>query len=111
MNYNTDTRELIEREFSALGFKVLHWNEGPCVNGQDLWVQKAGRRPLSVEIKKAHKKRNKMYQVDPVQKNRVNDDLVAIVLNSEYVLIEPMSDHLKCCSPKGTRQMTLMLAG
>lgn len=101
-------RPILEREFAALGFSIIFFNEKPESNGPDLWVIKKGKRPLSVEIKMLRKQQNGMHQVDPVSESRKSDDLIAIIFNSEYVLIEPMSDHLKCCSPKGTRQFTLM---
>lgn len=101
-------KEIIDRAFTALGFKMIHFNTPMSANGVDCWVQREGRKPLSVEIKRARKQTRGMVQVEPVLKNRQGDDLVAIIMNSEYVLIEPMKDHLKCCSPKGTRQFTIM---
>lgn len=101
----------IEREFAAIGFNVIHWNEKPSANGVDVWVQKNQQRPLSVEVKQARHQKNGCVQVEPVSSVRRKDDLIAIILNTEYVLIEAMQDHLKTCSPKGTRQMTLLCKG
>ena len=106
-----ELKELIEREFSALGFNLIYFNTPPSANGVDCWVQKSGKRPLSVEIKAVRKQKKGIFQTDPVSKCRKNDDLIAIVINPEYVLIEAMQDHLKCCSPKGTRQFTLLNKG
>lgn len=103
-----DAKDILIREFSALGFDVIFFNEQPNANGPDMWVKKNKRKPLSVEIKKVRQHKNRMWATCPVSKNRQNDDLIAVIFNSEYVLIEPMKDHLKCCSPKGTRQFTLM---
>ncbi len=103
-----DSKEILEREFAALGFDVLFFNEKPSANGPDVWVRKNNGKPISVEVKKIRQQEKGMWSVDPVSKSRQNDDLIAIVFNSEYILIEPMIDHLKCCSPKGTRQFTIM---
>ena len=107
----TDLKTLIETEFSALGFHVIYWNEKPNSNGPDCWVQKNKQRPLSVEIKTVKKKANKAYQVDPVSKPRMGDDIVAIVLNTEYVLIQPLREHLALCSKGGTRNLTILCKG
>lgn len=104
-------KEIVTREFAALGFSVLHWNDHPSNNGVDCWVQKNKGRPLSVEVKLLRKQKSGMVQCDPVSKGRASDDLIAIIMNTEYVLIEPMRDHLKACSPKGTRQFTLLCKG
>jgi len=101
-------RDLVTREFAALGFSMLHFNDKPNANGPDCWVHKEGKRPLSVEIKRARRMKNKTLQVECIHKSRASDDLIAIIFNTEYVLIEPMKDHLKSCSPKGTRQFTIM---
>ena len=59
---------------------------------------------LSVEIKKASSANGRaVLRILPVEKNRQNDDLIAIVLPNKYVLIEPMKDHLKCCNNQGYR--------
>lgn len=100
--------ENIKCEFAILGFKVIHVPQSKETNGPDLWVQKHNSRPLSVEIKKARGQKNGCFQVDPISGPRKLDDLICIECNSEYVLIEPMADHLKCCSPKGTRNLTLL---
>lgn len=98
----------IKQSFIALGFEIIHVGKHPSTNGVDMWVRKPGSRPLSVELKVVRKQQNGCFQVDPVQPLRKNDDLVAIECGS-YVLIEAMTDHLKCCSTKGTRQMTLLM--
>lgn len=105
---SNEIETIIEREFAALGFKIIHFNSPKEANGVDCWVQKRDKKPLSVEIKKLRKKQDNTYQVEPVCKNRRDDDLIAIIMNSEYVLIEPMKDHLKNCSKQGTRNFTLM---
>lgn len=102
-----DDKQLLIDQFSRLGFRVIHFGETPSTNGVDMWVQKRGR-PISVEVKKVREKESGIWGVDPVSPNRRKDDLVAIIVSSEYVLIEAMSDHLKCCSPKGTRQFTIL---
>lgn len=99
---------LIKREFAALGLSVIHYNNKPNANGTDCWVKRAKGRPLSVEIKYLRKTKNGGWQVDPVSPSRIGDDLIAIIMNTEYVLIEPMKDHLISCGPKGYRHFSLL---
>lgn len=103
-------KELIERHFSMLGFKVIYYNNKPSANGEDAFVIKDGNlnaKPLSVEIKKARFKKNGIVEVEPVLETRKKDDLIAIVIK-DYVLIESMKDHLNNCSKKGTRNFTIL---
>ncbi len=97
----------IENAFISLGFSFHYLPENKNANGPDLWVEPKKGRPLSVEIKHSRVLKNGTIQVPPVSPMRRNDDLIAIVIN-DYVLIEPMKDHLKSCSPNRTRQLTLM---
>jgi len=53
-------------------------------------------------------KKTKSISVEPISTPRLNDDLVAIIINSNYVLIESMKDHLLCCSESGYRPMTII---
>lgn len=106
---NEEQEAVIRREFAALGFGVIYWNDIPNSNGVDCYVQKGHRRPLSVEIKTLKKnKKTLAISVEPIGKDRQGDDLIAIIINEEFVLIEPMSHHLKCCGPKGHRSMSML---
>ena len=98
----------VSSQFLKLGFKLLHSNKKPSTNGPDMWVIKDGRKPLSVEIKIARKKINGCIATEPVSKARIGDDLIAVIFNKDYVLIESMKDHLRNCSPKGTRAFTVL---
>lgn len=104
----TTKNKNIEDAFALLNFSIIHAPKSPSANGPDLWVRKNGSRPMSVELKQARIQKNGCVQVDPVLKNRRSDDLIAIICPGGYVLIESMKDHLKSCSPKGSRQMTLL---
>lgn len=73
-------------------------------NGPDLWVTQNGK-PYSIEIKNCKTTKRNSVQVPPVEKNRRNDDFIAIIHPSGYVLFELMEDHLKCCTPKGYRTL------
>lgn len=102
---NQHDKDLLTEFFSFLGFTILHFNLPKQANGVDMWVRKDGR-PLSVEIKKVRRSKFGIAASDPVSKRRQSDDLIAIIVSSDYVLIESMRDHLRVCSPKGTRQFT-----
>ena len=99
---------LIKTAFSTIGFNLIYFNETPQANGVDCWVKSTKGRPMSVEIKKLRKNsKTGAISVEPVSRNRKADDFIAIIFNKNYVLIEPMKDHLKCCGPKGYRPMTI----
>ena len=85
----------------AMGFEILHVTK-KNTNGPDIVAKKSGRA-YSFEVKKVSIKKSKSVQCPPVEPNRINDDFIIIEFNSGYVLIEPMSDHLKNCSPSGVR--------
>ena len=92
--------KVIQDAFIKMGYKILTV-ANKTANGPDMHVQKEGI-VLRVEMKKArYIKRSS--SVHPVESLRKNDDLIAIEFPSKYVLIEPMKDHLKACSEKGTR--------
>lgn len=76
-------------------------------NGTDI-VAVSGDRVLRVEVKRATQasKRWHSLRVKPVSSPRRNDDLIAIIMPSGYVLIEPMADHLRCCNKYGSRCFT-----
>lgn len=89
-----------KNQLENMGYKILTEAKNTA-NGPDLHVQR-GNLILRVEIKTArYVKRSS--QVHPVEPDRTNDDLIAIKFPSGHVLIEPMKDHLKSCSPNGSR--------
>lgn len=93
------------KTLKKMGYKTTHPRSSTS-NGVDLFAIKKDYA-LSVEVKKAtypNKKAN-VLRVRAVEKKRLSDDLIAIVLPNNYVLIEPMRDHLKCCSKDGTRYL------
>lgn len=97
------TVEQVEHLFEMLGFTLLgaaKRNE----NGPDYWIVK-GKKPYSVEFKKCKLTKRNSVQVPPVEANRKNDDFILIEHPSGYFLFESMSDHLKCCTPKGYRTL------
>jgi len=99
---------LIEKQFRKLGFKCLpkqHIN----ANGPDLVIIK-GPKSYTVEIKNIKVTERGSLQVPPVSIPRKGDDLIAIVISKDYVLIEPMKDHLKLCTGKGYRTMPVCLS-
>ena len=114
MNVNLNEKDcdsLLKRSFRKLGFKIIYSNIGPSVNGVDLWVTGKNTRPLSVEVKKVRRLQNGCYQVDPVSKPRQMDDLIAIVINKNYLIIEEMNHHIRSCGPRGVRTFTTLCKG
>ena len=104
-----ELREKVEAAFKQLKFSIIYFNEVNNANGVDCWVQRSlDRQPLSVEIKKAtYDSSGGSMRTEPVMKNRLKDDLIAIVIN-DYVLIEPMEQHLKNCNKSGWRMLTIL---
>ena len=103
MKVIVDDIKLVKAAFKKLGYKTTsprHKN----ANGPDVFAVNE-HRSFSVEIKKARiaNKGRTVFRVDPVEKNRREDDLIAIVHPSGYVLIEHMADHLKSCNLGGQR--------
>jgi hypothetical protein len=95
--------QLILDEFSKMGYKIISWANTENTSGPDLHVQKENL-VLRVEVKKARTRPGRNSSDTPiVEEARKNDDLIAIVFPSKYVLIETMKNHLKCSSEYGTR--------
>ena len=90
-----------EQQFKTMGFDIVA-KAKKNANGPDMWVKKANK-VLTVEIKKARRTQRMSYQCPPVEKNRMNDDLIAVEFPSGYVLIQSMAEHLASCGPKGYR--------
>ena len=89
----------VKQTFMKLGFKCLNTHHKNA-KGADLTVIK-NNNAYTVEIKCTRYTKRKSLQVSPVECRRKNDDLIAIVLPSRYILVEPMEQHLKNCSTKG----------
>lgn len=98
-----DQLQTIKPYLDKLGYQILS-SAGKHNIGPDIWLLK-NNKPYSMEIKKARMTAKKSIQVPPVEKNRLNDDFIAIIHPSGYVLIEEMKQHLKCCAPSGSRTL------
>ena len=61
---------------------------------------------IRVEIKLAYKNQRKSWRVNPVEKNRKEDDYICVVYPSGFFTVYPMEDHLKLCSKCGMRVLT-----
>lgn len=75
--------KLIIEHFKKLGLKIIGLRDKNC-RGSDCWAI-GKNKAFSVEIKCARLVRKRTLIVDPVKTNRINDDLIAIVINN-YVL-------------------------
>lgn len=93
---------LVKAYFEARGFAVYDICD-PCANGQDMTVAKAGRT-LRVEVKTVVPG-TRAWRIKPVKPLRQKDDLIALVIKSR-VFVQPMRDHLACCSDDGSRSVT-----
>ena len=100
-----NAHELVSKTLKKMGYKTTVARKDTS-NGVDIFAIKKDR-VLSVEIKTANNPRKELnvLRVRKVEKNRLNDDLIAIVLPNGYVLIEPMRDHLKSCNKHGDRYL------
>ena len=98
-----DEFKLVKSLLKKMSFKPLAQSNG-TKNGVDIWALKNGR-VYSIEVKKAKPMKGNNFQIRAIEQNRKKDDFIAVVLPSGYVFIESMKDHLKCCSPKGTRNL------
>jgi hypothetical protein len=96
----------IEKTLRRIGFKILSVGKKNAT-GPDIWVIK-NKIPRSVECKMARITARRSWQVPPVEKNRMNDDLIAIEFENGYVLVEPISDHLSACGKGGFRTLTIL---
>lgn len=105
MNIDDLTVKEVKKSFSKLGYKITYFGKKNA-NGPDIFVVKNGI-PKSVELKKSRTTKRNSIQIPPVEKARKNDDLVCIILGDNYVLIEPMRDHLSKCTAKGYRTINL----
>lgn len=105
---NLDLKEelsfkLVSKEFEKMGFNIIAQCLTKNSPGADLHIQK-GNMVLRVEIKNARIKDGRnSSEIPPVEEARKNDDLIAIVFPSGYVLIEPMKQHLTCVGEYGSR--------
>ena len=95
-------KEIAVNAFKKMGYEILTVVDGTA-NGPDMHIKK-DNLVFRVEIKKARISKRSMA-VHPVEENRKNDDLIAIVFPSGYILIEPMQDHLFSCSDSGSRSL------
>lgn len=96
--------DAVVETLSKIGFQVIRIakkNE----NGPDIWALKENL-PYSFEVKHVKMLRQRCAQVPPVEPGRRSDDYIAVVFPSGYVLIEPMVQHLRNCSPKGYRMIS-----
>ena len=96
--------EIAAKQIKKLGFKIMSVGS-PNANGPDIYASKNGK-PFSFEVKSLKKTARNSYQTNPVEKNRINDNFIAVVFPSGYVLIEPMKAHLNSCTKMGYRTLT-----
>lgn len=95
--------ELIAAKFfKSMGYSV----EQASCQGPDLTLTMGGIK-LTCEVKYAGKQKDRnSWRVAPVFPNRRSDNLIAIVLPDDSVIVQPMSYHLACCSNCGSRSVT-----
>jgi Holliday junction resolvase len=102
-NMNIEHLKKLKYVFRQNGFKILSIGKSTA-NGPDIWIVKNGK-PYSVEVKICRLTKRNSVQVPFVEKNRINDDFIAILHPSGYVLFEPMKHHLNNCTSKGYRSL------
>lgn len=90
--------------FILLGYDVLPVD---C-HGPDL-VLTRGQERLTCEVKSVTKydvNGKDFYFVSPVYRGRRVDDLMAMVFDDGFILVQPMKEHLAECSKTGRRNLT-----
>ncbi len=89
--------------FRSLGFNVKQTE----FYGPDL-ICTLGVITLTVEVKRAAYQ-SRRWRIACVKPKRINDDLIAIVLQNDKIHIELMKDHLLKCSKCGGRAVTSLI--
>jgi hypothetical protein len=101
------SHEIAARTLRRMGFKVVHVGKTNA-NGPDLWCLDRQGRAVSVEVKTTRLLREGVWQVPPCDTAGKTCNLIAIVF-PKYVLVEPMEDHLRACSPQGYRGLSRLV--
>lgn len=91
------SEDVAAAHFISLGYRVL-WRA--ISGGPDLIVMR-GEQVLAVEVKRAFRRAQSLngWDVSRVSSNRVGDDLVAVVLPDESVLVFSLSDFIQRKTP------------
>lgn len=95
--------DIVVAHFEGRGFTVFDRGDA-CANGHDMTIAKGGHS-WRVEVKAATFSKGS-HVVKPVKETRRGDDLVAMVTLGDRVIVQPMKDHLACCSEDGSRRIT-----
>lgn len=91
--------------FEDKGFTVFGLESSPSANGVDLFIARKGV-VRAVEVKSVvHSTR--AFRVKPCS-NPTRCDFIAMVYG-ERVIVQPMGDHLLCCSKDGSRAVTKLI--
>ena len=106
-----DTRLLAKKYFEDKGYSVrTSLKEGR--KGVDIYVI-TDDNIFSVEVKQALMNKRKDHTgcwfVPPVSQERIHDDLIAIVLPNQEIIIEQMKDHLAACSKNGEKYIITLI--
>lgn len=94
-------------ELQRMGFQVELPN-CPSESGPDLELIYNFVEPVRVEVKLATLSkcgRGHAWRVNRVCKDRLGDDLIAIVFPIGHVIIGALSDHRKLCNKSGDRYL------
>lgn len=97
---------IVKNHFENMGYKVMPL-KNVNTNGADIKIINEYNVYL-VEVKLAQKT-TRSWRVTPVEKNRINDDYVAIVMPNSYVHIDTMKDHLKNSAKDRSRRITKLV--
>lgn len=96
-----DPFDQVKEWFEIMGYKVLQ-KPSPQDNDCDMYVV-GEKRSLRIEIKTVRVQQNGGWQAGNISENQRQYDAVALVFPCGNVLVEKMSDYLKCCSEDGYR--------
>lgn len=99
-----DGCRLVIDYFTKMGYSahpVKHRN----ITGSDVTIFD-NDHAYTIEIKTLTKKPSGSWQALLVEPNRKTDDFVAVTHNGKILLIEPMEEYLRLCTPCGLRAFT-----
>ncbi len=104
---HTEAVKQVRDYFKVLGYQILAEPKSQHTSGPDLTI--VGKKvALRIEVKTARQTKKNCWQVRGVEKNRLQDDIVAIVFPRGQIHLEEMSQWAKTVAKDGSRGISLL---